>query len=488
MHSRLLTKIDDRQVRFIAPRSTKESLLATMVWAFSLLIIALPDGISSRIGKIGLNNSASSLRIRKAWGSGDAGSLLDVAMTWAHGHQLDASTQFWIVHLWSPGMSILEIPLVWLEKLGLPIFWSLLATTLLLWGTIFYLIWKYGSVLIGRITLSVASLLLLFSWDFGYIFRDALFYTEGLGYGLLLLGLLIASWIVLNPENHREKRLAIIAGISIGVSVWIRHVSDTGLVLFIALGSLLIIWNMKFSKQARNSRQSLNSSKGNAKSAARRKEQLATRWRALGALPYLTLSGLIGLFVTLPWRIMNPLIFRGAPGLMSSTGNILWHNVWYQNSSSMGKYWGSYGMNWACDIDAETCSKVNPDLFSSGNNIRLMIDTAKAVLLHPIAYLQNRATYAYRNWIPGGMHPSFNSQIIVAALSGFTLFLAFYMYFRIQDKRKRLLALIWLPFLTMQSAQLTIIHYEPRYFIPVRFLMLGFALTLIALHPKKVRN
>ena len=98
-------------------RGIKESLVATLVWFAYTLFIALPDGLSSKISTINLENNASAHSIRVAWGPGDAGSLLDIALTWSKLKQLDPVTQYWVPHLWSPGISVIEVPLIWLEQL-----------------------------------------------------------------------------------------------------------------------------------------------------------------------------------------------------------------------------------------------------------------------------------------------------------------------------------------------------------------------------------
>lgn len=488
LHFPYISKFNDRQSKFAFPRSTRESVLVTALWTLSLLIIALPNGISSRIGSIGLKNSATSFEIRKAWGSGDAGSLLDAARTWAHGHQLNETTQFWIVHLWSPGMSILEIPLIWLEKLGIPLFWSLLSITVLLWNSIFYLAWKYGSVLIGRITLSLVALLLIFSWDFRYMFRDDLFYTEGIGYGLLFLGLLIASWMVLVTKYENSRRLTLLAGVCIGTSIWIRHVSDSGLMLFTVLTSTLFLWRWKFSKEARNARQPKGRYKKNSKSKLKNSERLTLLWHNLGALPYVTLSAWIGLLITVPWRIISPLLFKGWLGVMSSASADLPFAIWAPNNSPTGKYWASSGMNWACNIDKVTCSTLNLSLHTPKNASHLTMEAIRAAVTHPFAYIQNRTNFAYKNWIPNGMHTPPNLQTIVAFLSFVVLIFSIYLYVQVRDERKRLLALIWGPFLVMQLFQFSIIHYESRYFIPIRILGVGFALTLLALNSNQTKR
>ena len=57
---------------------------------------ALPQGFSTLIGGISIANKSTPEAIRNAWGTGDAGSLLDASITWAQLKNLNPETQFWI--------------------------------------------------------------------------------------------------------------------------------------------------------------------------------------------------------------------------------------------------------------------------------------------------------------------------------------------------------------------------------------------------------
>ena len=98
---------------------------------------------NAKIGTIGITTSSSASEIRQAWGAADSGSLLDVAITWSKFESLDETEQFWIVRFWSPGMAIIEVPLIWLEN-QIPIFWGLLVITTSIWIFIFYNCWGRG--------------------------------------------------------------------------------------------------------------------------------------------------------------------------------------------------------------------------------------------------------------------------------------------------------------------------------------------------------
>ena len=74
----------------IKARKFKESinkmnfrLVYLVVITLNLIYVALPQGLRTLIGGISIPNTSSPQEVRNAWGSGDAGSLLDASITWA---------------------------------------------------------------------------------------------------------------------------------------------------------------------------------------------------------------------------------------------------------------------------------------------------------------------------------------------------------------------------------------------------------------------
>ena len=172
----------------------------------------------------------------------DAGSLLDTAITWSKFHQI-VPNQFWIVHLWTPGMSVIEVLLIWISKLGLPIFWSLLFITLLTWSTVFWFSWRFISPIIGRIPCVSVAVILISSWDFRYFFRGYLFYTEGLAFGFLVLGIGFISWEY--SMSSKRHYLYVIGGVLIGISFMIRYLSDIGILILFIVASISLVFQFK---------------------------------------------------------------------------------------------------------------------------------------------------------------------------------------------------------------------------------------------------
>ena len=224
-----------------------ESTLITFLSAILILRIAIPNGFGSLIKGINLETFSTASAIRKAWGLGDSGSLLEAALTWANFQQLDPTTQYWIVRVWSPGLAVIEVPLIWFEKLGIPIFWSLLFFTTCLWLVIVYLLWWKIAPITGRKSLFLILAILLLGWDFEYFFGNGLFYSEGISLAALILGLFIIVWSLVR-FNEFKTNMAVIGGFLVGISIWVRHVNDNGLILILISSSIFYVLARKPNK------------------------------------------------------------------------------------------------------------------------------------------------------------------------------------------------------------------------------------------------
>jgi hypothetical protein len=160
-------------------RPRLESLIITVIWLLLVLRAALPQGLHTLIGSTNLATDSSAQQIRNSLGPRDAGSYLEIALEWARFESIDFENQSWILLIWSPGLSIIEIPMLWLEKLHFDFFWVFFSFLILLWASTCYLYWRYISNRIG-IYKSVALLILItFSWDFKYIFNEGILNSEG---------------------------------------------------------------------------------------------------------------------------------------------------------------------------------------------------------------------------------------------------------------------------------------------------------------------
>ena len=438
-------------------RSNLELLVVGLLWIVGIFRIALPEGFNSKIGTIKLPLNATAMEIRKAWGNGDAGSLLDAALTWSKLHQLDPTTQFWIVHFWTPGMSIIEIPFIWLEKFGIDFFWSILLLVTLISLMLFLILWRNYSPIIGRVPIVLIGIYLLTSWDFVYIFRDDLFYTEGIGYFLLIAGLSVLSWRVIH--NKLDKKYLGIIGVLLASSLLVRHVSEGGLLLLVCASSLLVA-TMKYGKR-------------------RLSGALLTKLSYIKT-SYILGAGLMGYIATLPWRIFSAHSFGGVWYSLSQAAGGEIRGIWSLSNSATAQYWSWSGLNWACQIAPTKCQALQPLVINGGHDGKLLLEVVIAILYHPLAFLSTRLHYFALNWSPGGIHFGLNLKFFNEI--SFILVLLWSVVFCWKARKlneTKLITLIWGSFISGQILQLTIIHYESRYFIPIRFLVLGWLLHLL---------
>lgn len=461
--------LDGKQGSTNIRRSNLETSIFSFYWSLLLLYVALPQGLKTKIGSIDLLNNASPTQIRNAWGPGDAGSLLDTALTWSKFENIDPTNQYWIVHLWTPGMSLIEVPLIWISHIGIPIFWSLLFITTLLWVSIFWLTWKYLTGLIGRLPVASLFLMLGLSWDFQYFFRDSLFYTEGLAFGLLVLGLGVLTWALITKESR--LRIFVLAGFFVGTSVLIRHVSDFGLSVFCAIAFIGFVFQRK------------NAINQILKSVPKKKQNKAKSLIKITDFDFykLMISGIVANLVLLPWRFLSYFIFGGKPWILSTAAGGVGVGAWTPNSK-IG-IWGFSGMNWACNIEPLKCISIYLLPQSPHNDLVRLLQAVWAAIQNPISYLNFRGHYLQMNWIPAGVHSIFNFQVI-SSLLPVALFISGLVILH-RSKHALIVAWVWLPFLILELGQLLLIHYESRYFIPIRLFAIGFYLFAIAVKSSK---
>ena len=434
-----------------------ESILITLVFTLFLLRKALPEGLASHIGIINIENSSTAKSIREAWGLGDSGSLLEAALTWANFQQLDPTTQYWIVRLWSPGFAILEIPLIWLEKAEIPIFWSLLVVTTCLWVVLIFLLWSKIAPIVGRYIILIILIIFIFSWDFEYFFRNGIFYTEGISIATLILGLFIITWSIIHSQQIKII-YALVGGLLVGISIWIRHVNDNGLFLVLICTSFFYFF-------VRKSNRFLARKKTGSKLLESR---------------FLLIFALFAFAVTIPWRLLAYFIYGGKPLLMTSAAGLVGPGLWAKPGSGTAQYWGDFGMNWACKIDFQTCQSLPNETNGIVSGSKLILLAVRAAFQNPTEYINERWNSLMLHWIPG--FGNLDSLYDLIGITYLPLIIGiFYLFIRINTTKKHLIALIWSPFLLVQIAQLSILHYESRYFITVRFLILGLFVNLLLL-------
>lgn len=419
--------------------------LFTLLWVISVLRMAYPSGLNSKQGITNLSLGASPEMIRKMWGTGDAGSLLDAAITWAKFQDLDQATQYWIVHLWSPGLPLIEVPLIWISKIGIPFMFLMFLLTSIIWFFAIKLLVFDLKHSVLRMFSIIIWIIWANSWDGNYIFRDGLFYSEGIGYGLLFLSISL---------TRKENKL-LLAGVFAGFSVMVRHVTDTGLLIIISLAGIFFV--IPKIRMLRNRVDSV-------------------KFNILGKdLSKYILGSLI---VTSLWRfIVSPIRYQGKFYFLSSAGTVVPKSIWAPD----GGYWDDYNINWACHLNPNTCQKIAHTISDNASNVYLMYEAFKTVLMNPFRYLAERIPYLYRHWAGDNFPGDFNIARLLTYFMIISTLLSIVLLMKSTITREKIdsSGLIVVCLIFGQVLNLAIIHFESRYFLPLRMLSLIFILLYL---------
>lgn len=468
-----LTRVNGISINKASKRSRPETFSAALFWVALNLLIAFIEKLHVAIPVIGIASNSSAQEIRNAWGQGDAGSLLEAALTWSKFQMLDMNTQGWIPALWTLGLSVLEVPLIWLEKFGIPIFFSLYLVGLGVWTISMALIWRYLSPRIGRFPVIALFVLLPFSWDFKYMLRDFVFYSESISYGLLFLGLLNLS-LQFSFQEKDNKLNTIVSGVAIGLSIMFRHTSDFGLVALLITSGLWLAISKNSSRKRLIDKRLRKLRKNN------RAHQEEERFRVIKeeSIKRIWTVSILALLVTMPWRLIRSIYAKTLTFGLSVGSDYVPGALWSLPNSPKDLSWGWAGGNWACLMDIQLCSEVQKGIQNveqSSHYINLAIKTA---LSNPFMYLKIRLDSLLSNWIPN-FNFDFGIQNLLAMIALLLPIVIFALAYRAHMNRQfTLMILPWSFFLLTHIAQLMIIHYESRYFISVRVLLVGILLSM----------
>jgi hypothetical protein len=172
---------------------------------------------------------------------------------------------------------------------------------------------------------------------------------------------------------------------------------------------------------------------------------------------------------------------------MSTAGGGVGPNIWASPDSGTAKYWNYYGINWACDIDPEKCKKILLEIEQNNFHGSLLLEGVITAINKFPDFLSNRFQTLSQNWTPE-FSVFGNHQTLIASLFPLIILPTIILFFKISSPKKYLVLTIWFSFIAMQMAQLLVIHYEPRYFIPVRLLFLGLALSFYSIYQQEKRD
>jgi hypothetical protein len=373
-------------------------------------------------------------------GISDAGLLLDLAITWSNFINL-SEVQYFTVSYWSPGISLIEVPMIWLQSFGIPIYLSMYLFTLALWNLVIYLQFQIFANGWPIVISGILLILFTFSYDHYWIFEAGLFYTEGIGYGLLYLALLLT---IKNLRSSHKTKLFFI-GLVLGSAILVRYTNEFALLLVTLICIVIILIN-KIYKSLKNP------------------VELELR--------NVLLIFAIGLLITVPWRVVNHEFYSMPTWKLSIASNELGYMIWAVEGSDSENYWGETGSNWACRIDQIKCETLNESNIRLISNQVLIREAIISAISNPIQYSKQRLKY-------GGLF-YFNDKSISNMIYSYALLILGLLSFLSIWKTKsiKLYLLILFPFVIINLFYLSLIHFETRYFLPLKILIiLTFSLT-----------
>jgi hypothetical protein len=418
----------------------------------ALLFRIFPRGTNTKYYMESIALWDSSIEVREKLGGVDAGQLLDASLTFSTLHDLDPASQFWIARVWSLGLSIFQVPAIWLEKIHLPFSMTMIMLNFLIWAALIRIVFQSINGHKQSLLFLVLLISFLFSYDGSFLFQEFPFNSEVIGIGMMLISLTLVIRFL--KIEKKPFKFFLIPGIILGISICVRYTIDLA-VIFIFLISVLFYSLLKYDL---------------LKSLLRRKESksyLEVKRSLILIFKYLIVTFGVALLVTLPLRIVNQVNYGGAPLQMSSANALSGPSLWAKSESPHAKYWDKTGMNWACDIAPLECNSPEIEGKDSSELFRMAIFVA---ILNPVDFLKNRIYYF---WMNHSMVLSDNIYMFIYSLFQISLiFLPLLLFHKVKPLERILLSIVWMPFILLQYLTYLIIHFETRYFAPLHLLNL----------------
>jgi hypothetical protein len=422
-----------------------ELVLVSLIF-LTVLASVFPSGVDSV--HLGAKLSDPPEKIAQIFGFSDAGSYLKAAIELQNLGGL-TTDKFWVLNLWPPGMVLLNAGLIQLFGDGFGVAYGLL--TVFVWTT---LLSAFGLRLLkrfGSIAAFASSALILVSSPMQmWILGTGLFYAEGFSTAAYLAGLIL---IIKSSDTRDRKTLlgyGVFAGTAFAAAAYFRStfsLIEPALLLFAAIFSILFLLS-RYSSTLRNMRSVL------AKSSL----SFGSAWIAMFVLmePWLRFTELAIRPELRTWSVVSGGFFRGA----------------WTERSEMADFLAAGGVGWACKIDPLFCEEVREYEASTGQLFpiqEIAVATVKTAALNLDEYLLDRLDFISAGWFSseGSMGtPSILWGVILLLGLACVLGLAIRLI-RIQNYV--VIAAIFLSFLLVLP--LFVGHVEPRYFIPLKLLI-----------------
>lgn len=412
----------------------------------------------------GADLSDSKEELAATFGYSDSGSYLKAAIDLESFGEIRPDF-FWVYNLWPPGMPFLEALLIRLEPLiPFPLAYAhliwILWSMLLAW--LGWMIRRQASLIYAIAFIALSSQLTPFSdWIFGY----GLFYAEGISSLFFLTGLvLFIRGTLRHPHGGQftaqSIRIGVLVGLSFGAAAYFRAsfsvLLQAGIALLI-LGAIILLLNA-------------------LRVAPLRLKSLFQAGVRRGVIPMTALATMAA--VMLPWQVFASNAVRPGDLSWSTVSGSFIAGTWADRTST-ASFLAEGGVGWACHLDPVQCREISELMDSSSAafdqaavpSVSELGQRALFVALNnPIEFVSDRFHFFMKGWFASetGIGIPANSGGFVNAI-----LLGVFLVALRPHLQRGYYELLAIPLLAAsQVVPLIIGHVEPRYFIPIKLLIL----------------
>lgn len=366
----------ERVTRVFSGRVRRPRYTITLNWVAQFAIVAAILfflGLNTPHGLVTLELPAT--RMAQIFGYADAGSYLQAAQSLVTNGRTIPDWA-WVLNLWPPGM-------VWLD--GMALHFSPLAfgvtialVTALVWSIpLAILSWPFMKSPQSALVVFVVELAALGTSPFqSWMFDEGLFYADALAAGLFLLSMsLIVNRMRAPAPVHSWVRDGIFAGIALAAANYLR--TSYSLVAWVLAATAILLGILI---------------------AIRRRKKHSTKDLLLQVI---ILSTAVLSVVVLMQPYTSYELATNKRVQFTTTEDLVYQHVWQNPTTDKVPQWMlEGGSTLGCDLDATECARIHVANESSHppKPDQLRNELVKAILTHPVAFVENRVHYVSTQW------------------------------------------------------------------------------------------
>lgn len=404
-----------------------------------------------------------------------------------YNHGTVTKAQVWALNFWPPGLPFLESLLLRFFGINHPFILSMILTTICIWSVVLMLLY---SILRMRINQYLALLLplcvlafddfILFAFQSGAILSDSISCAFFCGSFLVM---------IINAKSHRTRLLmSIISGLLMACAALTRVTYEL-VGNFLLIGSMLALF-VKVSRLIK------------AKAMYPGNLKIVIRSQA----GYILIAAIVFSIALIPYKL-HYMSLTGEYALTAKSSHI-WVLQWMTDErlveAAGGHGFISAGLGgMACRVEPDVCKSINAFENSTKtpfHNARKFDDyrrlALKTFFFNPYKWMKIKLSRFHLYWFPNliftppgkiellsYLNIGFRSLANLALLF-FSVFILTIQFLRFVNYRAIVMSYYYLAFLGGCLLPLFIIHYEARYFYPIKMVGIIFTLSLISLIPK----